>query len=91
MSIEIRLSKKEEFQQLEQIEEVSFNVNGRYFENGMIPPLPEEDKDIYSLKALCEAEDTEIWTILIAEEMAGGAVVKDISTDKKEIVMFFIS
>ena len=91
MSIEIRLSKKEELHQLEQIEEASFNVNGKYFENGVIPPLPEEDKDIYSFKALCEAEDTEMWTILIAGEMAGGAVVKDISTDKKEIVLFFIS
>ena len=28
---------------------------------------------------------------MIEEEIAGGAVVKDISTDKKEVALFFIS
>lgn len=91
MGIEIRPSKKEELQQLERMEEVSFNVNGKYFKNGVLPPLPKEDKDAYSFKALWEKVDTETWTILIEEEIAGGAVVKDISTDKKEVALFFIS
>ena len=91
MGIEIRLSKKEEIQQLEHMEEAAFDVNSKYFENGMLPPLPEEDKDAYSFRALCDAADTETWTILIEEEIAGGAVVKDISTDTKEIALFFVS
>ena len=91
MSITIRLAKKEEFAQLEQMEETAFHVNSKYFENGVLPPLPEEDKEAYSFKVLCEAQDTEIWTILIEDELAGGAVVKDISIDKKEVVLFFMS
>ena len=91
MSITIRPAKTEEFQQLEQMEEISFNVNSKYFENGVLPPLPEEDKEAYSFKALCEAQDTTIWTILIDNELAGGAVVKDISINKKEVVLFFMS
>lgn len=91
MSITIRPAKAVEFEQLEQMEEASFHVNSKYFENGVLPPLPEEDKEAYSFKALCEAQDTEIWTILIEDELAGGAVVKDISIDKKEVVLFFMS
>lgn len=91
MSITVRPAKKEELERLEQMEETSFHVNSKYFENGVLPPLPEEDKEAYSFKALCEARDTEIWTILIEDELAGGTVVKDISIDKKEVVLFFIS
>lgn len=91
MGIEIRISKKEEFQQLEQIEAASFDVNAKYFENGQLPPLPEEDKDAYSFKAMWDDENTEVLTILIDGEIAGGAAVKDISADQKEIVLFFLS
>ena len=91
MKIEIRPSKAEDFSKLEHIEKASFDVNTKYFKDGRLPPLPEEDKDAYSFAALCKAADTEIWTVLIEEEISGSAVIKNISTDKKEIVLFFIS
>ena len=91
MSITVRPAKKEELERLEQMEDTSFHVNSKYFENGILPPLPEEDKEEYSFKAMCEAQDTDIWTILIEDELAGGAVVKDMSVNKKEVVLFFIA
>lgn len=85
------VQKKEELHQLERMEEISFNVNGKYFENGTLPPLSEANTNAYSFRALYKAEGTETWTILIEEEIIGGVVVKDISRDKKEIALFFVS
>ena len=47
------------------IENTSFEVNAKYFENGVLPPLPEEDEEKYSFKALCEQSDTETLTIFL--------------------------
>ena len=38
----------------EKLENTSFEVNVKYFENGVLPPLPEDDEEKYSFKALCE-------------------------------------
>lgn len=90
MEIVIRPTKKDELKQLAELEKYSFDVNGKYFEEGVIPPLPEEENDIYSFRALYEANDTECWTIWIEEKIAGSAVVKDIAFEKKEVELFFI-
>ena len=57
---------------LEKLENTSFEVNVKYFENGVLPPLPEDDEEKYSFKALCEQSDTETLTIFYEDEIIGG-------------------
>lgn len=90
MILELKKMHKEEMDYLEKLEKTSFEVNAKYFENGVIPPLPEEDAEKYSFKVLCEQSDTETLTIFYEDEIIGSVIVKDIEPKVKEILLFFI-
>lgn len=90
MILELKKMKKEEMDYLEKLEKTSFEVNAKYFENGVLPPLPEEDEDTYSFKGLCGQSDTETLTIFYEDEIVGSVIVKDIEPKAKEILLFFI-
>lgn len=91
MEIELKKTVKEEIGYITELEKISFEVNAQYFENGILPPLLEEEKDTYSLKALYEQNDTETLTIYYEDEIIGCVIVKDFEYQKKEVLLFFIS
>lgn len=62
--LELRKTKNEEIDHLEKLQNTSFEVNAKYFENGVLPPLLEEEDEKYSFRALCEQNDTETLTVL---------------------------
>lgn len=91
MNIILKQTKEEELIYLTELEEISFAINGKYFENGILPPFSEEERKAYSLKALYEEKNVVILSIYLENEIVGCTVVKDVDFDKKEIVLFFIS
>ena len=91
MVLKLKKTQKEEMEYLAKLENTSFEVNAKYFENGVLPPLPEDDEEKYSFKALCEQSDTEALTIFYAGEIVGSVIVKDIAPETKEILLFFIA
>ena len=91
MVLELKKTQKEEIDYLTKLENTSFEVNAKYFENGVFPPLPEEDEKKYSFRALYEKNDTEALTIFYEGEIAGSVIVKDIKPETKEILLFFIA
>ena len=90
MLIELKKTQEKELDYLAEIEKTSFEVNAKYFEKGVLPPLPDEDMDKYSFKVLCEQSDTETLTIFCENEIIGGVIVKDIEPKTKEVLLFFI-
>ena len=86
MVLELKKTQKEEIDYLTKLENTSFEVNAKYFENGVFPPLPEEDEKKYSFRALYEKNDTEALTIFYEGEIAGSVIVKDIKPETKEIL-----
>ena len=91
MELKVRKTIAEELDYLEKLENDSFEVNAKYFENGVIPSLSEEDDEKYSFKALSKKKDTEILTIFYKNEIVGGVIVKDIEPKTKEVLLFFIA
>ena len=91
MELKVKKTQKEEVDYLAEIENTSFEVNAKYFEKGVLPPLPHEDVDKYSFKVLCEQSDTETLTIFYEDEIIGGVIVKDIEPKTKEVLLFFIA
>ena len=91
MVLKLKKTQKEEMEYLAKLENTSFEVNAKYFENGVLPPLPEDDEEKYSFKALCEQNDTEALTIFYKGEIVGSVIVKDIAPETKEILLFFIT
>ena len=87
MLIELKKTQKKELDYLAEIEKTSFEVNAKYFEKGVLPPLPDEDMDKYSFKVLCEQSDTETLTIFCENEIIGGVIVKDIEPKTKEVLL----
>ena len=51
MALTVKKTKREELALLAQLEENAFAVNRKYFENGALPPISEEERSAYSLKA----------------------------------------
>ncbi len=91
MELKVKKTIVDELGYLAKLENDSFEVNAKYFENGVIPPLPEEDEEKYSFKALSEQKDTETLTIFYKNEIVGGVIVKDIEPKAKEVLLFFIA
>ena len=91
MELKVKKTIVEELGYLVKLESDSFEVNAKYFENGVIPPFPEEDEEKYSFKALSEQKDTETLTIFYKNEIVGGVIVKDIEPKAKEVLLFFIA
>ena len=91
MELKVKKTIAEELRYLEKLENDSFEVNAKYFENGVIPPLPEEDEEKYSFKVLSKQKDTETFTIYYKNEIVGGVIVKDIEPKTKEVLLFFIA
>lgn len=91
MALTVKKTKREELARLAQLEENAFAVNRRYFENGVLPPISEEERSAYSLKALFEEKSIMLLSVYLEDEIVGGAAVKDISHNKKEIILFFIA
>ena len=91
MNIVLKQTKEEELEYLTELEKISFAVNGKYFENGIIPPLSEEERKAYSLKTLYKEKNVVILSIYLEDEIVGCAVVKDVNSSKKEIVLFLHS
>ena len=91
MALTVKKTKREELTQLAQLEANAFAVNRRYFENGALPPISEEERSAYSLKALFEEKSIMLLSVYLEDEIVGGAAVKDISHNKKEIILFFIA
>lgn len=91
MELKVKKTIAEELGYLAKLESDSFEVNAKYFENGVIPPFPEEDEEKYFFKALSEQKDTETLTIFYKNEIVGGVIVKDIGHKAKEVLLFFIA
>lgn len=91
MNITLKHTKEDELNMLMKIEDESFQEQAKCFENGMLPPLSEEEKEEFSLTTLFAEKDTTVLSIFGDEHLIGGTVVKVIDKDTKEIVLFFIS
>lgn len=91
MELKLKKTLREEISDLIELEELSFEVNAKYFENGILPPFTKEEKEQYSLYTLYNQNDTELLSIYYGDEIIGCVIIKDITRFKKEILLFFIS
>ena len=63
MELKLKKTLREEISDLIELEELSFEVNAKYFENGILPPFTEEEKEQYPLYTLYNQNDTELLSI----------------------------
>lgn len=91
MNLTVKKAKREDLAHLTQLETSAFAVNRKYFENRVLPPFSEEERNAHALKILFEERNTVILSVHLDDEIVGGAAVKDLGRKKREIVLFFIA
>lgn len=90
MKITLQKSREEELSLLTKMEADAFSVQAKYFENGILPPFSEEQKEKNALTTLFKEKDIIILTIYLEEDIIGCVVVRKIDNVRKEILLFFI-
>lgn len=91
MNIILKRTKEEELTKLTEMEVDAFNVQAKYFQNGILPPFSEAEKEKNALTTLFKDKDMRMLSIYLDNDMIGCAVVKYIDKITNEIVLFFVS
>ena len=91
MNISLKQTREEELALLAEMETDAFNVQAKYFENGILPPFSEEEKEQNALTTLFKEKDITMLSIYADNSIVGCAVVKNVDDTSKEVLLFFIS
>lgn len=91
MEISVKQAQEKDLDLLTKMETEAFDVQARYFENGVLPPLPEEEKEQNSLTALFCQKGVSVLSVYADDTVVGCAAVKTVDITNKEILLFFIS
>lgn len=91
MNILLKQTQEEELSLLTKIEAEAFNVQAKYFENGILPPFSKEEKEKNALTTLFKKKNIIMLSIYVGDDIVGCVVVKNINDINKEILLFFIS
>lgn len=91
MNIILKQTREDELTLLTELEVDAFNVQSKYFENGILPPFSEEEKEKNALTTLFKQKNITMLSIHLDNNIVGCAVVKFIDEATNEILLFFIS
>lgn len=91
MQVKVGFTKFQEVELLQQMEEAAFEINKKYFKDGILPGPPEEEKMKHTWRACFDDPAFELVSIYDDEELIGGARVKRFGYFNAEMELFFIS
>lgn len=87
MHVTLKQTREEELARLTEIKTEAFDVQAKYFEDGVLPPFPEDE----TLDLLFRKPDITVLSVWVEDEIAGGVVIKRMDDVSNEIMLFFIA
>lgn len=90
MKLKIELLKKEEIELFNRTHDAAFDVQAKYFKDGVLPG-PKEDDDEYDLNVFIDKTDYTVLAIYDDHTFIGGAIVQSLKNQEYEIFEFFIA